>query len=248
MNIENIKKVNKDIVKDGRVQSFKEQLFDVFTGGYDLNNMMVVSDNSKTLNYVDGIDENKIITISPNKVLKVMTEHKLSLQELGEIENLLKNSVIAFDSLTHESSRVVVLDKQDIDGNILIAIFKTDTTVNVLDVNKITSIYGKKNFENFINRTYEAGKNIYVNDKTKEFVDTQGLQLPNCITNSLYSNDIGVINISQALNNNQIEELLIEGAKKAIINHLNDRGENKKFLYEKFNEDNPDIKHIQMGE
>lgn len=206
MNIENIKKVNKDIVKDGRVQSFKEQLFDVFTGGYDLNNMMVVSDNSKTLNYVDGIDENKIITISPNKVLKVMTEHKLSLQELGEIENLLENSVIAFDSLTHESSRVVVLNKQDIDGNILIAIFKTDTTVNVLDVNQITSIYGKKNFENFINRTYEAGKNIYVNDKTKEFVDTQGLQLPNCITNSLYANNIGVINISQALNNNQIKQ------------------------------------------
>lgn len=197
MNLDNIRKINKDLIKDGRILSFKEQIFDLMTGSYDPMRMMIISDNTNFLSYIDNLDTEKILTVNPNKILQVMTEHNLSLKELADFEKLLKNSVMAMDSLTQESSRVIVLDKLDIKGNNMIAICRLNAENSSINVNQITSIYGKKNFETFIERTFNSGKNIYINEKTKEFVETQGFQLPNRISNSLYDNRIGILNKSQ---------------------------------------------------
>ena len=184
-NLKDIITINNNLVKNGKIQSFKEQVFDLMTGHYNLNRMMIISTDSTSLSYIDGITKDKIITISPNKILKVMAEHNLSFYDISSLDYLLKDSVMALDSLTQESSRVIVLDKKDIEDNQMIAICRTDAKNIFVNVNQITSIYGKKNFEDFLNRTYEKGKNIYVNEKTIEFTSMQGLQLPNQFVNSI---------------------------------------------------------------
>lgn len=188
MNLKYIESINKDLIKDGKVESFKEQIFDLISGHYNLSRMMVVSTDSKALTYIKGVEADKIITISPNKILKVMTEHDLSFYDISELDELLKESVMAMDSMTHESSRIVVLDKKDIKGDQMIAICRTDAKSGNILINRITSVYGKKNFEEFLNRTCNMGKNIYENKKTIEFCRTEGLQLPNRATNSISVN------------------------------------------------------------
>lgn len=184
-NLKDIITINNNLVKNGKIQSFKEQVFDLMTGHYNLNRMMIISTDSTSLSYIDGITKDKIITISPNKILKVMAEHNLSFYDISSLDYLLKDSVMAFDSLTQESSRIIVLDKKDIEDNQMIAICRTDAKNIFVNVNQITSIYGKKNFEDFLNRTYEKGKKIYINEKTIEFTSMQGLQLPNQFVNSI---------------------------------------------------------------
>jgi len=51
--IDKIKKINKSIVKEnGTVESFDKQLIELIGGRYDTRFPMVVSKNSKCLNYI----------------------------------------------------------------------------------------------------------------------------------------------------------------------------------------------------
>lgn len=198
MNLDDIRKINRNIVKeDGNLMSFKEQLFDLLVGDYDFNNAMIINDNSKSLEFA-GIEPNKIITINPNKILSIHKEHNISFAKLAELEDILNKSPLAFDSLTQKTSKVIVLNEKDSYGDIMIAICRFDAENRHIDVNQISSIYGKKNFEKFIERTYEEEKTFYLNEKTERFLQVEGLQLPNEMKNSLLeSNYIGWINKNQ---------------------------------------------------
>lgn len=199
MNIDEIRKINRNIVKEnGNLMSFKEQMFDLLVGNFEFNNAMVINDNSKSLEYA-GIDPNKVITINPNKILSIHKEHNISYAKLAELQDILNNSPLAFDSLTQKTSKVIVLNEKDSYGDIMIAICRFDIENREIDVNQISSIYGKKNFERFIERTYEEEKTFYLNEKTERFLQIEGLQLPNEMKNSLLeSNYTGTINKNQA--------------------------------------------------
>ena len=53
-----------------------------------------------------------------------------------------------------------------------------------IKINEITSIYDKKEFQNFINKTGKNGKNIYTNEKAEKWLLRNGLQLPTRFTNN----------------------------------------------------------------
>ena len=198
MNVDEIRKINRNIVKEnGNLMSFKEQMFDLLVGNFEFNNAMVINDNSKSLEYA-GIDPNKVITINPNKILSIHKEHNISYAKLAELQDILNKSPLAFDSLTQKTSKVIVLNEKDSYGDIMIAICRFDAENREIDVNQISSIYGKKNFERFIERTYEEEKSFYLNEKTERFLQIEGLQLPNEMKNSLLeSNYTGIINKNQ---------------------------------------------------
>ena len=146
MNVDEIRKINRNIVKEnGNLMSFKEQMFDLLVGNFEFNNAMVINDNSKSLEYA-GIDPNKVITINPNKILSIHKEHNISYAKLAELKDILNKSPLAFDSLTHKTSKVFVLNEKDSYGDIMIAICRFDIENREIDVNQISSIYGKKNF------------------------------------------------------------------------------------------------------
>lgn len=199
--IDEIRKINKNLLKeDNTLMTFKEQMFDLMVGEFDFNNMMIINDNSKALEYID-VDTNKIITISPKKILSIHKEHSLDYSRLSGLEKMLYESPLGFDSLSHKTSKIIVLNEKDDYGDTMIAICRFDTTNRHVNVNQITSIYGKKNFERFLKRTYDENKNFYVNEKTEQFLQVQGLQLPNEMKNSLLqSNYNGIINKNQVLN------------------------------------------------
>ena len=52
-------------------------------------------------------------------------------------------------------------------------------------VNQITSIYDKEKLESLIQRTYDANKKFYVNEKSRAFIKSAELQLPINLINAL---------------------------------------------------------------
>ncbi len=62
-----------------------------------------------------------------------------------------------------------------------------------LELNEIASIYGKKNLAYLIENTFAAGKKIFVNERTGNWLQLAGLPLPELVTNYL-SNEIIALN------------------------------------------------------
>lgn len=66
-----------------------------------------------------------------------------------------------------------------------IAICRTDKKYGEYVVNQITSIYDKEKLESLIQRTYDANKKFYVNEKSRAFIKSAELQLPINLINAL---------------------------------------------------------------
>ncbi len=188
--IDLIKKINKTIVhEDGTVDSFERQLINLNYGLFDMNYPMIISGNSKCLKYISNLNTDKPLIINPLKVLKIKTNHNLDLPFIMDCYDLLKNSLFSMDSLTKETSKVVVLDKYEEEtGQPIIAICRYDAKNAEIDVNQITSYYGKENFGRLLINSWERGKrfdkNIYLgsdeyNKKIEQLIKYTRLQLPN---------------------------------------------------------------------
>ncbi|MBS6799173.1 MAG: hypothetical protein KH297_04745 [Firmicutes bacterium] len=198
-----IKQINPDIVKEnGHIETFKEQVADFMVGSYNYRNMMVIAVDSGSLSYIESVDSEKPLVINPGKVQRVMFEHSLSYKDIMELDELIEESIFAFDSLTREGSRVLVLDKKDINGDMMIAICKENDKIGRIEINRITSVYGKQQFKNLLERTYEAGKKFYCNEKTKRLIETVGLQLPERVDHAL-----SIINFKGSIYKSQVETL-----------------------------------------
>lgn len=177
-NIDLIKRLNKTIVHDdGTFDSFEKQLLNLSGGIFDVTKPLIVSPDSSSISYFEeSID--KPITMRVNTALKIREKHEIGYAFVGQCLDLLRSSVLAFESLTQENSMVVLLDDFNVDNDPYIAICRMDRLMNAVEVNEITSVYDKQNFEKFLVRSYDAGKHFYKNKKTEQYIRSQRLQLP----------------------------------------------------------------------
>lgn len=125
--VDKIRKINNKIVSKNKIDSFERQLINLMNGLYDMNYPMIISNNTKCLNYIDEIDENKILIINPYKVIKINNEHEIGSSFIMNIYDMLSTSLFAMDSITQPTSKVIVLDELDErDGSPIIAICRYD--------------------------------------------------------------------------------------------------------------------------
>ena len=63
---------------------------------------------------------------------------------------MIKNSIFAFDSLKHDTSKIIVLDEVDDEDNPIIAVVRLDKKMgrDAIQINEITSIYEKERLFN----------------------------------------------------------------------------------------------------
>ncbi|RGF85332.1 hypothetical protein DXA44_07830 [Coprobacillus sp. OF02-11LB] len=196
--VDKIRKINNKIVNKNKIDSFERQLINLMNGLYDMNYPMIISNNTKCLNYIDEIDENKILIINPYKVIKINNEHEIGSSFIMNIYDMLSTSLFAMDSITQPTSKVIVLDELDErDGSPIIAICRYDAKRGGFDLNQITSIYGKEKFNSLIINTLNANKKFELNtnypknelkEKIEQLARHTGLQLPNCVAYALSKN------------------------------------------------------------
>ena len=194
--IDKIRNINKNIVsKNNKIDSFERQLINLMNGLYDMNYPMVISNNTNCLNYIDGIDKNKLLIINPYKVIKINNEHDIGSSFIMNIYDMLSNSLFAMDSITQPTSKVIVLDELDErDGSPIIAICRYDAIRSGFELNQITSIYGKEKFNSLIINTLNADKKFDLNtnypknelkEKIEQLAKHTRLQLPNYLAVTL---------------------------------------------------------------
>lgn len=183
--------------KDGVLRSFNEQLNDYAFEEMPSGDMFIISESSKSA----GIEEcaDLPIVMKQSIIKKISVDHELSLGELKQLPNWLHEYPLALESLSDIDSLLLIADAKDLHGNDILIALHLEKEYRQIQINEISSIYGKKNLAYLIENTFAAGKNIYVNERTGNWLQHSGLPLPERIVNHL-SNEIIALN-SELINN-----------------------------------------------
>lgn len=169
--------------KDGTFRSFNEQLKDYAFQEMPSGDMFIVAESSKEA----GVEEcaDLPIVMRQSIIKKITVAHDFSIAELQQLPTWLKEYPLAMESLSDIDSLVLIADAKDVHGNDVLIALHLEKEYRQLQINEISSIYGKRNLSYLIENTYAAGKNIYVNERTGEWLQHSGLPLPERIVNHL---------------------------------------------------------------
>lgn len=182
-----LRNINKNIVhEDGKIDSFDKQLIQLMSGVYDTRYPMVVSDTTKSLSYIEDFSIDNPLIMNVSTVIKLREKYDIGYEFVSNCETYLKESVLAFDSIQHDTSKIILLDEVDDDGYPMIAICRENKTYGrEILLNEITSIYDKKNLENLILKSYNENKFFYKNEKTEQYMRSIGCQFPQDVVYAL---------------------------------------------------------------
>jgi hypothetical protein len=101
------------------------------------------------------------IKLPVHVVKKVTKKHQVTMDTIERLPELLAKPVFVFKSLTDDKALVVIVDAKDAVGNpILVAMSPTNNGFNT-----ISSVYGKDNVGNFIQKNIDAHSALYVDEK-----------------------------------------------------------------------------------
>ena len=186
--LDKIRRINKYIIKEnGTIESFDKQLIELMSGRYDTRFPMVISSNSKCLDYINSNITNPIL-INVSTVIKIKEKHDIGYAFVSDSEEMIQNSIFAFDSLSHDTSKIIVLNEVDDENNPIIAVVRFNKKMgrDAILINEITSIYEKERLSNLIEKTYNADKMFYKNKI--EHIRSIGFSLPKDVEYALSEN------------------------------------------------------------
>ena len=178
---------NIKVVDDnGSEKSFAEQVDDVFAGNANRYNDLKVCDTPQILLDV-GCEQ--LPMFYTQKHLKEAIKqknghthaHGLTVEQLKLIPKLLQEPVMIMDSVSKSDSIVAITSEVDSDKAPIIVSIKPNGNgkyeMKTLDSNFITSIYGRDNFGNFVERVTKSDNVLYYNkEKSQELFSVLGLQ------------------------------------------------------------------------
>lgn len=136
-------------------------------------------------------------------------QHGLTVEQIKKIPDELISPAIIMDSLTQNDSIIVVLSDIDSENNPVIASIKPNGQgfyeLEMQESNFITSIYGRENFKEFINRAINNNKILFIDkQKSQELFSVLGLEFSKGL-NSLDFNTI-IHQSHNIVNKNIVEE------------------------------------------
>lgn len=120
--------------------------------------------------------------------------HGLNIEQIKKIPQLLEEPVMIYDSLSKKDSIIAVTSEFDGDNLPIVVSIKPNGSgrynLETVESNFITSIHGRNNFINQIEKAVENDKMIFFDkNKSQSMFERWGLQLPE-LTNNLDSNII----------------------------------------------------------
>ena len=136
-------------------------------------------------------------------------QHGLTVEQIKKIPDELISPAIIMDSLTQNDSIIAILSDIDSENNPVIASIKPNGQgfyeLEMQESNFITSIYGRENFKEFINRAINNNKILFIDkQKSQELFSVLGLEFSKGL-NSLDFNTI-IHQSRNIVNENIVEE------------------------------------------
>lgn len=181
VDIQDIKKLNPHAVNDaGDFVPFSQQVLFYSSSNRSPIDALVLLPDSKLLGNVTG-SKGVPVTINKSVIDKILNKHSVSIEELFALDELIENNAaLVMESMTREDSVVVIMDSQKFGRSHLMAsvLVNIESKQNLVTVNKLTSAYERENLPGLIQRTWDAGKAIYITPNTETWIIATGLQLP----------------------------------------------------------------------
>jgi len=175
-----------DIIRQNRIedQMFAINLDRFLDNGTRSSEYIYVCRTSNAL-AISGADQNLDVVIAPRTIAKCMADpevkyhgHGLTRDILQRIPEELRNPVMIFQG-NKDSSLVVITRLQDNKSRGVMVAVSLSETGRRNEVNRISSIYGRNNFVNYLNAQLQNGNLIAANKKeAKIMLQSAGLQLP----------------------------------------------------------------------
>lgn len=180
-----LNQIKESVVKGNR-DRFMNQVSRVMKGEYNERLPLVVTDTPQILKRY-GAKSNKITMASrnvrkiayPTNYLGLKNGHNLGFKALEALPEQLSNPIAVLDSFTQPNSRVIVTNLIDGSDRPVIVALHLNKNGSIDLADEVVSMYGRNEYEAFIQRAREEGKVLYENKKIGlDNVRTSGLQLP----------------------------------------------------------------------
>lgn len=175
----------------GALKGFKSQMVAYKFGEMPSGDMFIVSESSAKMRIPTADD--LLLVMTQKTMGKIESEHELSPAFIARLPELIQGHVLAMESLTYPNSVVLVLDARDHSGNDVLAAVHLKVSKNIAEVNEVASLYGKEQLAYMLENTVAAGKRVYVNEKTGDWVSRAGVPFPertfNHLQNLLYQRE-----------------------------------------------------------
>ena len=152
--------------------------------------------------------------------------HGLTKYILLSIPEQLENLAIIMDSLNADDSIIVVTDKTDNDKLPIIATLKLNGVgqyqLEEISFNYLTSVYGRKNFVNYVNRAIQENKLLYINKNKIQALDSSSNpQLVGNLSNLEFNTIIHKSHVKIKAEEKEIEKLKSVSDNDMAINVAN---------------------------
>ena len=167
----------------GELRPLRDQIGSYFMKDMPTSDMFVVAESSSELGIPNGLDAPLMMT--QNTFNKITEVHEIEPSLVADIAHQIQVHVLAMESITRPNSTVLVLDAKDKDGKDIIAAVHCRVKKDIAEIDEIASVYGKEHLAFLIENTEAAGKKIFVNERTGDWVSRTGLPLPERTFNHL---------------------------------------------------------------
>ena len=202
ISIENLKRLASSAFKNDKLLSFKEQIDNYAMQRTKSNEVLLLDASDSKYRHIP--DLNNVIIIEQSKIKKICEIHKISLEQLSNLDSWLIYTPLVMESLSRQNSMVVFADAKDKDNNeILIALHlqkRAGQKGFEVDVDEITSVYGKENLEYLIENTVAADRKIFVNQNTKDWLRRAEVSFLECLTSLSIDNCSTYQTLQKSLN------------------------------------------------
>lgn len=217
MSIEDFRKVQDSILSEQKEneKTFAEQVDDVISGKIDRFSGNLKVCNTPQILLDVGCSQLPMF-YTRNHLKKAILpkdrkkhQHGLTVEQIKKIPDELISPAIIMDSLTQNDSIIAILSDIDSENNPVIASIKPNGQgfyeLEMQESNFITSIYGRENFKEFINRAINNNKILFIDkQKSQELFSVLGLEFSKGL-NSLDFNTI-IHQSRNIVNENIVEE------------------------------------------
>lgn len=179
----------KELSLDENQKRLSEDIDKVLNNKLEIYKSVLVLNHTPKILTEAGLEDLPIL-FSQNHIRSCLHEkekgnknwHGLKKEDLLDIPKQLENPAVIMDSFTRDDSVVIVTDRVDIDNLPIIAILKANGQGNydieTINSNYLTSVYGRTNFKDFLNRGIEENKILYLNkEKIQSLDSSSSLQL-----------------------------------------------------------------------
>ncbi|MEG2669073.1 MAG: hypothetical protein RR957_01275, partial [Oscillospiraceae bacterium] len=128
--------------------------------------------------------------IMTQKVMKKVTEekHSVSTENIDQLYDSIADPIMIFTSKSVPNAYVILTELKDTNGKPIITALHLNKKSNRVDVNRVASVYGKDNVNNFIVTQIESDNLKYVdNKKSQSWLTSRGLILPKLVQDKIDS-------------------------------------------------------------